>query len=1188
MRITAVVLLFALFQVSAKSTAGQKVTIRGQNLSMEKVFESVKSQTGYVFFYKATDLKSAKEVTVDLKNVPLQDALASILKCQPFSFSIEGNTVFIVRKLEQLAAASPEDFYKLLPQHDLHVRVTEPEGQPVVGAVVRLTFESASHNVSFDAITNEKGEYSIPLDKVSGYTKLLLTVTSVNIEPVSMTVDKGTEKLDIVVKLKVAELSDMSVEVNTGYQSIPQERATGSFTQIDNQLFNRSTGGNILDRLEGVTNGMLFTRKGLTKENLDAQPEIRIRGVSTILGNAQPLIIVDNFPFDGDLNSINPNDVESVTVLRDAAAASIWGARAGNGVIVINTKAGKYNQPVVVSVNTNETFEDKPNLFYSRNYLPSPTVMDIQKDLFQKGSYIQNNQIRIPSYAELLFQQKNGTISADAFAAQEERFKESDIRRDWTKYLYRTGVTSQNSVSIRGGGNNYRYTFLMGYDKENQNYVGNDGNRLNLSLQNTFKVRPNVEVTGTVWYSKRKTDNNAIFSSVTNGYNGVAPDIYESLVDANGNPNAVNMQNYRFSYQQNYPSQNPALHLTDWLLRPLKEQKLNDNESDASDWRLNLGLKYTFLKYFNLDITYQYILSQSSMQTYHDSASYYVHDLVNRYTQSNGTRIIPLGGIMDYAAPMTTTSNSGRALLSYTQEYSKDHSVSAIAGAEVSQSVAANKPGVTLYNYNPNLLTATAYMDFSTYYSVLPIGSSRVPTSASTVLTRTTNRDLSYFGDASYTYKKKYILSGSLRWDGSNLLGVKANERGTALWSSGLSWELSKESFYNIDKLLPYLRLRATYGSAGNINRTQTHYPTISFVTSTETALNTASLVTAGNPSLRWEQVNTMNYGLDFRSAHNRISGSIEFYSKSASHLLGSNTVDPTTGVPPTFMLNYAALRTWGWDVQINSKNLEVGKFIWTSSLLFNTSQNKITKLKENPPTVDNQYLTSNIYEQGKSVDKLYALPWYGLNPNDGSVLLHDQSGALVTNYQTYYNGLKKSSFINAGSTVPIITSSLLNGFEWKGFYVSALLVGRFDFIFRRSSMLPGGEYSNTLTGSQSLNMDYFNRWQKPGDEKFTNVPAKVPVNSVNASWTYSGQYYQYSTALITPGDVIRLQDISVSYFLPHSLYKRLHVQNIRIYGYARSLGIIWRANHQGLDPDYPGTLYPEPKSYAAGVQVDF
>jgi len=201
-------------------------------------------------------------------------------------------------------------------------------------------------------------------------------------------------------------------------------------------------------------------------------------------------------------------------------------------------------------------------------------------------------------------------------------------------------------------------------------------------------------------------------------------------------------------------------------------------------------------------------------------------------------------------------------------------------------------------------------------------------------------------------------------------------------------------------------------------------------------------------------------------------------------------------------------------------------------------------------------------------------------------VLLYDANGNITKAYTAYYNAMKKSSFIDAGVTVPKVSSSLMNTFQWKGISLSALIVGRFDYVFRRNSMLPGGEFGNILT--PGYNMDYFNRWQKPGDELITNVPAGVPASKLTADLTNSGAYYKNSEALITKGDVIRLQDITFGYSIPASLIKTWPVKQLRVYGNMRNVGILWRANKEGLDPDYPNTLYPAPKSYSFGVQVDF
>jgi len=1165
-----VIILFSiLFFSQANAQQETKVTFGITNKPMAVALDSLSKASKVSIGFPVAEANKYRSVTLSRATRTLNETLSLLLNGTTLTYRFLQGKVIVFKtqagpgtqvqssNLINVQGTVLDDDNVFIPGASIVVAGTR------VGTISNMNGKFVLNNVPADAIVDVRGtgfeEQSVPVSR----------------------------KLTVNLKKMTGSLVD--VVVNTGYQTLPKERATGSFTQIDNQLFNRSTSGNVLERLEGVTNGMLFTRKGLTGENVSGTPEIRINGVNTILGNKSPLIVVNDFPYYGDISQLNPNDVESVTVLKDAAAASIWGALAGNGVIVITTKSGHYNQATTVSINSNLAIGDKPDLFYSKNYLPASTVLDIQQQMFDKGSYIQYDFQRIPLYAELLYALKNNTITQEEFDAKKAWYAGNDLRRDFSDMLYRQSIRSQNALTIRGGGGNYHYTFTADYDKNRANYLGNKNSRLNLGIQNSFQITPDLELTGEVFYANSPGQNNAVLSSIINSYNNAGPDIYESLVDENGKPNALNLTNGRFLYQQQIQTRYPTAGFVDWLERPLDEVHLNNSTNTATDLQLNGSLKYRFLKHFNVNLTYQYISSIVDRQTYHAPESYYARDLYNKFTQpATNTHPVPLGGILDRPGNTKATNQDARGVLSYAQTFKQKHSINAIAGAEIHQYNIYNQPGVTLYNYNKDLLTATPYLNYATTYVTLPNGASYIPTSSANLLSNKTTRDLSYFGNASYIYNDRYIVSGSMRWDGSNLLGVKQNQRGTILYSTGLAWVLSKESFFHAGRQVPYLKLRATYGSAGNIDRTQTQYPTIRDAVDGNTKMPDATLVTAGNPSLRWERVNTLNFGADFRLFNSRIDGSIEYYRKYANDLLGTNMVDPTTGVPANFKLNYGAMQTWGWDIQINSRNLQLGKFVWTSSLIFNTSGNKITRLSESIPLQDNQYVVNPAayYEKNQSVDRIYALPWYGLDPADGSVLLHDENGAITKKYQAYYSAMKKSTFIMAGSTVPGISSSLMNTFTWNGISISALLVGRFDYVFRRTSMLPGGEFSNILT--PSYNMDYFKRWQQPGDEKTTNVPAGVPAKSVTSDLLYSGTYYQYSEALIDKGDEIRLQDITLSYSLPQKLLKKLPVKQLRVYGYARNLGIVWRANKDGLDPDYPNTLYPQPKSWSFGIQADF
>lgn len=1045
--------------------------------------------------------------------------------------------------------------------------VIDSVGKPLPGAGVRLI----------------KADRSIPVGPTGTFFLLLpdvpdtLLVTHVGYMPEKLAIGPNTvSPFSVMLHAHGNVLEE--VVVNTGYYAVPAERATGAFTYIDNELLNRSPSTNILDRLEGVTNGLLFDRRNLTGENVDGAPELRIRGLSTIDANSAPLIVVDNFPYEGDINTLNPNMVESITVLRDAAAASIWGARAGNGVIVITTKQGKYNQPARVSFNTNLNFRDKPDLLYGRQYLPAPTVMEIQKELFERGAYAENNQTYIPSYVELLIKLRDGLIEEADFAAEEALMRNTDLRRQALDHLYQVGLTQQYALNITGGGQHYRYALAGGYDRQRTNSVGNGNDRLSLNMQNHYRVTPNLELDGGIWFSQQQGRHNGLdYHGIGVGNN--AGNSYDRLINPDGSAATIGGQ-----YRQAYREQAVQEGLLDWIYRPLDEMALNDRRTLRREWRMTAGAGYSFLNGFRAQASYQYQLSGADGQDSYHEDSYYVRNLVNRFTQSDGTRIIPYGGIMEYAPHTETQSHSGRMQLNYRHDFSSSHQVAILGGAELRQDISTTTPGNTLYSFDESLWNSNSRFDYATFYPMRPIGISQIPSISLNGPYQRIDRFLSYFGNGSYTFRQRYILSGSIRWDASNLLGVKTNQRGTSLWSVGGSWELSGEPFYPFRELLPYSRLRVTYGSAGNIDKSQSHYPTISMMTNTITGLQQANLTHAGNPSLRWEQVNTLNLGLDWRSRNQRFSGSLEYYSKEAKYLLGDNMMDPTTGinVGSVYKMNYGDLRTTGWDIQLNTRNL-TGPFSWTSTLLASRSTNRITHFNGPEPLYTASYLTSRVPEAGKSVDVIYALPWYGLSPENGMPLIKvdGQNSTDPSAYRDYYLNFPKEGLVKAGVLVPKVFGSLRNTFEWKGFQASAVVVFKAGHVFRRQSIGPGQEY---VTSDPVYHTDYFKRWQKPGDELHTDVPAWAETPAPDQRYVV----YQMSEALITSGDVIRLQDINFSYALDKRHITRLPVESVRVYAYARNLGILWRSNSHGIDPDYPNADYPEPKSFALGVQIGF
>ncbi|MGG5902444.1 SusC/RagA family TonB-linked outer membrane protein [Sphingobacterium daejeonense] len=1039
---------------------------------------------------------------------------------------------------------------------------------PVAGATVRLHYADRS------AQTDEKGYFSLNVDVGSDS----LTVKHIGYAPKTIWVGRGSERLRIVLSPLERSLEAVDI-VNTGFYRIPKERATGSFTLVDNNLLNRSVGSSILQRLAGIAPGVQFVNSGGTEAK-----DIRVRGIATIQSDASPLIVVDNFPYDGDISSINPNDIDNITVLKDASAASIWGARAGNGVIVITTKQGRYNQRGHLSIASNLTIGERPDLQYSKNRLPSEIVMQIEKEKYDSGLFYRqvNSQVPFPEYVEMLIALEKGTMDNEEFRKRAEIMKNTDVLSQAMKYLYQPSIRQQYALSARGGGERYNYFLSGGHDRNRSELVGKRDQRINLNLQNSFKATDNLELTAGIWYSMQQSKNNGIELDHIKGnptHVGLSP--YTRLMDENGKPLPI-IKDYR----QPFIEQAEPDGLLDWRYVPLNERELIDRKEKSREIRANIGLRYSFLDHFSINANYQYVMGNTQGFTQYDQNSYYVRNMVNRFTQKDGQLIIPWGGIFDEISPSESRSSSGRLQGNYDQNFGSDHEIHALAGAEIRESVIENQPGSTLFSYDPDLMTGTNLLNFKDYYPTRPTSRSQIPYFKYRKK-KFTDRYLSYYGNGSYAYKGRYILSGSMRWDGSNLFGVKTNQKGTPLWSVGGSWEMSRENWFNIG-WLDYFRLRTTYGSAGNVNKNVSVYPTVIHMGADfTTGEDYAEILSIGNPSLRWERVNTINLGTDFKILNNRISGTFEYYRKSSNHLIGESLMPPNTGIYPNSrarrsnLVNYADLNTNGIDVQINSINIS-GPLRWQTILLGGWVKNKVTRYSNNTGILIDDYIStrSTVPVVGESLDEIYSVPWFGLSPENGYPLV-ETGGEQHQRYDEYYASLTLEGLVRSGTKVPQFYGNLRNVLEFKGLSLDLMVSWKSGYVFRRSSIGSSEEYN------LRYHTDYYLRWQKPGDEKNTNVPAKRAPGDIVP---YSGTVYTPSTALIENASHIRLQDVNLSYSIPSKWLsdRNANQLNLKVFAYARNLGIIWKSNKQGIDPDYVNIEYRSPRQIAFGIQALF
>lgn len=1035
--------------------------------------------------------------------------------------------------------------------------VVSNSSPPAPLAGVDLVLLKSKHR----AISGSDGGFSISavslpdtlLVSLTGYRSQKIPVTSSG--PALITMEAVTALLDEVV-------------VNTGYQSLPKERSAGSFVQVDNELLNRRVGSSVLDRLDGITSGLIFNRNRTAAANESA---IIIRGRSTLFASPDPLIVVDNFPYDGDINNINPNDIENITILRDAAAASIWGVRSGNGVIVITTKKGKSGQTPKLSFNTNITFGDKPDLYY-QPVLDAPGYIAMESFLFSKGYY--NSRVTSPyqglSPAVVIFsQRKAGLISAADSASQIDALSRNDVRSDLLRYFYRPGISQQYDLSLIGGNSFSQYYLSAGYDKSLSNSINNDQDRITIHGRNTYQlIRNRLELTGDMSFSSTRTN------ASTGALNQAFP-IYSRLVDDNGNALPI-FRDYRKKWLDTIAQGQ----LQDWVNRPYDELRLANNQTLLTDYRLLTSLKYTIRKGWDLSVSYQLEKGTSNNQNLQSQQTYFTRDFINRftlpdYTTNIPTRQVPLGDILDISE-LNFTSHNARAVMNYSVNPGKSHRLDLLGGTEIKDfsSFTSNR---RLFGYNEANATDIT-INPVTLFPTLPVGSlSRI--SLTNAQKGLTDRYFSCFGNAGYTLLDRYLVNISGRRDESNLFGVSANQKGVPLWSAGAAWIASKESFFHIP-FVNYLKLKLTYGFNGNVDKSTSAYTTAGVGTTSVFQQPSSFLVNPPNPDLSWEKIGIVNTGMDFTLFNGMVNGSLDYYVKKGNNLIGNSQVASQTGVSQ-FRQNIADITTRGLDLSLTARPIK-GNLSWTVNFLYSHVYDEVSRYLLNPSQV--KVYVTNITSNplaGKPWSAIFAYRWAGLSPLNGDPQ-GITDGQLSTNYTRLINPVSTAELVYMGAGRPTSFGSIRNDLAFKRISLSINLVYELGYYYRKTPVNYTNIFGSSLTYGNLVTGDFANRWQKPGDELSTNVPSLVyPAISAR------DEFYQFSETLVEKGDHLRLRDIRLSYDMPLPTRKNYPIRSCRLYLYANNIGILWRANHSGIDPDNV-TGFPAPRTIAAGVSFEF
>jgi TonB-linked SusC/RagA family outer membrane protein len=1058
--------------------------------------------------------------------------------------------------------------------------VTDEQGRPLAG--VSVSVKGAGYRTT----TNAQGQFQVQ-GADAGSAMLIFTMVGYERAEVPAA---GNNYLAVRMHRAVANIGEVEVVGNTGYQKIPRERATGAFDVISSKQLSNRVQTNVLERLEGQVPGLMLING---KDNGDAKGDrLTIRGVSSLYGAKRPLIVVDNFPFDGTLDAINPNDVASITILKDAAAASIWGARAANGVIVITTKTAQQGKMQFSYSNTFQ-FAPKPNLGYL-NRLGAADDIAINNLLVTPDmeTNLRRSNVAFSVFERLYMDSVAGRITPGQYAASVDSLGHLDNSRQIRDLLMQSPFTQNHSLSFMGGNeqNNYygsvRLTDTRGFALKDQtkNYSFLLKNNFNVSSKLSFNVSTNLTYTNT---TSPPVDPVSIYQ--------LKP--YSMLQNAQGQPLPVN-RNTGVAFFDNSNEFSIAQRLKwglgDESFYPLKQVNLIENSTNSIYARLQAALKYNIIPGVDVNISYQLENSYSynKVFTHRDDPTLVrtVNNFIvpqrdagrNILTNPDGTLINPVYNIPPGGQILENRNNFSsytiRGVINVDKPIHHDHNIAAVAGIERRQSKTTGTK-FTKYGYDDNSLQ---FVDIDAQrLTNIPDKLERVTFSflgLGDQYTYTLDRFVSAFGNAAYTFRRKYVASGSIRVDATNLFGTNPKYLYRPMWSGGVSWIASNEPFVQQIGFVDYLQARITYGINGNIPKNTGPFMIATNGTNNLTHLPYNEITVPANNQLRWEKTAIINLGLDFTLLHNRISGKADYYRKKSTDLLGDLDINPIQGFQ-TAMVNTASMTNNGWELQLTSKNISTPRFEWSTTLTYAYNRSKITKV-----AVSKDYTSPlNIAEKsppikGDPYGSMYSFRFGGLTHDGGQIQVLDANGKIAPDGDLtdpnviYYSGI----------TRPASTGAFSNNFRYKGFDLNFMFAFYLGQVNRQS--MPGAQ-----RGVNAFDKRLEQAWKQPGDEATTYIP-NVIMDSYNNY--YANAFYRYYLDVnVFNASYIKLRDVSLRYtFSPKTIRNWGMVRGLQLTANARNLWTITR-NHEGIDPEAfnnGSRTLPVMPSYSFGLNLDF
>ena len=1180
----------------------QKVTLHFVDAKVSDVFDEINRQTGLGFVYNRTQLQEINPVTLQVENVTVDAALKQLLADTPFEYYFEAGSIVIREKKVVSRIDEEEELFGL---------VVDKNGHPIPGVTVLIK------GTTIGVSTDMNGHFRL-IKPVGTSNELLFSFVGMKTAMKKAVVGK---EIKVVMEEEATEMAEVVV---TGYQVVDRRKSTAAVTSKTMEEL-MIPGASSLDQmlLGQIPDMMVMTNSG----EVGVVPKLRIRGTSTLIGNREPLWVVDGIIVQDpveispeELNDpdyinrignaiagLNPQDIDRIDVLKDAAATALYGTKAANGVIVITTKKGHVGKPIVTYSMT-MTLRQRPSYKdRSVDVMNSRERIQFSRELVA-SHYQFPSDMAMVGYEGALSKLYNHEITEQEFNSEVARLE--TMNTDWFDLLTQNSLSHRHTISISGGSEEGRYYASIGYSRDND-VIWNDHNE-------RYTAALNLDANLASWLTASLNMNGNV-SSRQYYQSELAPMDY-----------AYNTSRALPAFQPNgeyyfYQKRESLSEIYNFnILNELENSSYNQEGLGIS---VNGTLQFKFTDWLNADAIVSYSSSNTTIEGWWGEKTYH-SALLRRseygvapepYTEvdddwdegSGGESLMPYGGELSRQESRTrayTIRLQANANKPFGAE--KQHTIFGAVGFEVNSSRYKQTSSLSRGYFKDRGMSFVTNIDVDDFPDYAQWATNNVPT-----ITDELTNSLSVYASISYSYFNYFTANVNARVDGSNGFGDQSNDKLLPIWSASANWNLSEHAWLSAS-WIDLIRLKASFGYQGNMLSDQT--PVMIISKKPMDAYfneNVSSVERYPNPDLKWETTTSYNLGLEFSLFRNKLQFEGSVYWKHTKDAFMTKTIAEMNGVPEnSYVINGGDVDNSGYSISITASPINNDKFRWTLSTSWSETFNKL-KSEPDAQTYDlDEFLDGNALVKGKSIGTFYSYKFLGLSPVDGGPVFDDGADnkeALrgLSKYDTYTRVL-----VASGKREPTISGSLNTTIRYRNFRLNGSFAYSLGNKIRLFAMYSSNSESvrdaNEIRAENNVSKDYLMRWKKPGDELNTDIPAIISESSeayfkYNDHWSsgmskYSDiqtiadspwDMYDYGDHRVVSGNYLKCSNLSLTYEFGEKMLSKMSLSRLALTLSGANLFTIAARELKGQTPTQSGfasiQLSDRP-NFSFGLTVSF